>query len=166
MEREDIVAVGKNARKVAGIKKTKIKILALQQIRWKSSGEITKGSYTLFYCCRQEQMGHYGTGFLVMKELMGSILGFEQFNERICKIRIKGKYHNIRIVNMHAPTEAKDNGTKEVFCEDLQKIMDRIPKDDILLVMEIFMLKLGKRAEINRSLENIKCMKVQMIMAN
>jgi hypothetical protein len=44
-----------------------------------------------------------------MTELMGSILGFQPFNERICKIRIKGKYQNISIVNVHAPTEDKDD---------------------------------------------------------
>jgi hypothetical protein len=106
---------------IAEIQKTQTKILALQEIRWKGSGKITKGSYTLFYSCMQEQTGHYGTGFLVMKELMGTILGFEPFNERICKIRIKGKYHNISVVNVRAPTEDKDDETKEVFYEDVQK---------------------------------------------
>lgn len=55
-----------------------------------------------------------GTRFLVMKELTGSILGFEPFNDR-CKMRIKGKYQYINIVNVHAPTEDKANEMTEVF---------------------------------------------------
>jgi hypothetical protein len=39
--------------------------------------------------------GHLGTGFLVKKEMEKTILGFEPYNEQICKLRMKGKYHNL-----------------------------------------------------------------------
>lgn len=87
-----------------------------------------KGSYTLYCRCTQEQTGCYGTRFLVMKEVM-------PFNERICKIRIEGKNQNISLVNVHAPND-KDDEMKEVFYEDLQNIVDRIPKHEILLIIK------------------------------
>jgi hypothetical protein len=42
-------------------------------------------------------------------------MGFEPINERICKLRLKGKYYNITIINIHTPTEEKDEDTKERF---------------------------------------------------
>jgi hypothetical protein len=53
-----------------------------------------------------------GTGFLVKKEIFKNIMGFEPINERISKLHLKGKYHNITIINIHAPTEEKDEETK------------------------------------------------------
>ena len=47
-------------------------------------------------------------------------MGFEPINERICKLCLKGKYHNITIINIHAPTEEKDEETKEHFYAELQ----------------------------------------------
>jgi hypothetical protein len=59
---------------------------------------------------------------MVKKEIEKNRLGFEPYNERMCKLRIKGKYHNISIICVHAPTEDSDNTEKEQFFEDLQRI--------------------------------------------
>jgi hypothetical protein len=42
-----------------------------------------------------------------MGRIVNNVIGFEAINERICKIRIKGKYNNMTLVNMYAPTEDK-----------------------------------------------------------
>jgi hypothetical protein len=53
---------------------------------------------------------------------MGMSLGFEPYNERLCRLRIGGKFHNIKIVSAYAPTEDKDEALKEEFYEDLRKL--------------------------------------------
>jgi exonuclease III len=62
-------------------------------------------------------------------------MGFEPINERICKLRLKGKYHNITIINIHAPTEEKDEDTKERFYTELQQIQEKVPKHDLLIIL-------------------------------
>jgi exonuclease III len=53
----------------------------------------------------------------------------------MCNLRIKGKYHSLSLICVHAPTEDSDNTVKEQFFEDLQRIEDRIPKHDATILL-------------------------------
>ena len=48
------------------------------------------------------------------------------------------------IASVHAPTEEKDEEEKEKFYEDLQKIPNKIPKHDIVIIMGDLNAKIGK----------------------
>jgi exonuclease III len=98
-------------------------------------GHIKKDKYNLYYSCKESQTGQLGTGCLTKKEIVKNIMGFEPINERICKLRLKGKYHNITIINIHAQTEEKDEDTKERFYEELQQIQEKVPKHDLLIIL-------------------------------
>jgi hypothetical protein len=49
-----------------------------------------------------------------------SIIGFEPVSNRISKIRIKGKFYNMTIVNAYAPTEEADEEQKEIFYKEIK----------------------------------------------
>jgi endonuclease/exonuclease/phosphatase family metal-dependent hydrolase len=85
-----------------------------------------------------------------MKEVTKSVLRFEPHSDRICNIRIKGKLHDISIVNVHAPTEEKDEEVKELFHEKLQTIVDCIPKLDMTLIMGDFNAQVGTEARFTQ----------------
>jgi hypothetical protein len=61
----------------------------------------------------------------------------------MCKLRIKGKYHNLSLICVHAPTEDSHDTVKEQFFEGLQKIQDRIPKHDVIVVLADMNAKTG-----------------------
>jgi hypothetical protein len=44
---------------------------------------------------------------------MNKILGFEPISGRVCKLRVKGTFHNMTLINIHAPTEDKGEEIKE-----------------------------------------------------
>jgi exonuclease III len=81
---------------------------------------------------------------MIRKEIKKNILSFEPYNERICKLRIKGKFNNLSIVSVHAPTDKKDEEGEEKFYEDLQKIHNKIPKHDRVIIMEDLNAKIRK----------------------
>jgi hypothetical protein len=112
-----------------------LQIVALQEIRWKG--------YSPYYSCNPDSTGHLGTGFLVKKEMEKNILGFEPYNEQICKLRIKGKYHKLSLLCVQAPTEDSDNTVKEQFYEELQKIQNHIPKHDVIILLGDMNAKIG-----------------------
>jgi len=67
----------------------------------------------------------------------------------MCKVRIKGKFYNTKIVNIYAPTESANEEQKEQFYEDLNRCCDQIPKHDALLILGDFNAKIGKNQPIN-----------------
>jgi exonuclease III len=70
-------------------------------------------------------------------------MGFEPINEKISKLRLKGKYHNITIINIHAPTEENDEETKERFYAELQQIQEKVPKHDLVITLGDYNAKIG-----------------------
>ena len=80
-------------------------------------------------------------------------MGFEPINERICKLHLKGKYRNITIINVHAPTEEKDE-TKERFYAELQQIQEKVPKHDLLITLGDYNAKIGKEKVYQKVIRN------------
>ena len=62
------------------------------------------------------------------------MISYESHNKRLCKLRVKGKYNNITLINAYAPTEDKIEEAKEQFYDDLQSIVDKVPKRDITII--------------------------------
>ena len=71
-------------------------------------------------------------------------MSFTPINERICILRLKGKFPNITLINVHAPTEEKMEEKKDKFCDDLQKTYDRTTKHDIVMILGGLNVKIGK----------------------
>ena len=87
------------------IMSSQIQIVALQEIRWRGYGIIKKDKYSVYCSCNTNSTGQAGTGFIIQKSTMNKILGFEPISDRICKLRVKGKFYNMSLINIHAPTE-------------------------------------------------------------
>jgi len=73
----------------------------------------------LYYSGSSSKRGQAGTGFILLKKIQNYVIGLEPYNERLCKLRIKGKYNNITLINVYAPTEDHTEETKEHFYDNL-----------------------------------------------
>jgi exonuclease III len=87
------------------MEKYRIDIISIKEIRRKGKGIMDTGNFTLFYS------GHvsntFGTGFLVNRKYKWAVINFEAIDERICLLRIKGKFNNMTIICVHTPTKKK-----------------------------------------------------------
>jgi len=63
------------------------------------------------------------------------VIGFEPHNERLCKVRLKGKYNNIMLINLYAPTEDHTEEIKEQFYNNLQYLLDKTSKNNIIIIL-------------------------------
>jgi exonuclease III len=91
---------GKMKERMEEIDKAKIDVVAVQEIRWQGQGRIDKKDFSFFYSGPKERTGLNGTRFIVNAEIKKTILSFEPINERLCKMRIKGKFINISYINI------------------------------------------------------------------
>lgn len=96
----------------------------------------------------------FGTDFIVGSRLKNKVMDFKPISERICSIRIKGNKRNISIMNIHAPTEEKDEEEKDLFYEMLDNEYEKLPIYDIKIVMGDCNAKVGQeemyRATVGR----------------
>jgi len=95
---------GKLQELVDEIAKTQIEILTLQEVRWPGKGQINKKDYLFYYSGTKEKTGQAGTRFLLMKKIQKLLINFELHNERLRKLRIKGKFNNTTLINAYTPT--------------------------------------------------------------
>lgn len=126
------------------IMKFNLDIVAIQETRWKGQGEIKKKDFAVYYSGDPNKTGQRGTGFFVCKKLMRHVIGFEPINDRLCKIRIKGRFRNITLLSAYAPIEDAADHDKETFYDQLTRAIEGIPRYDVTVLLGDFNAKIGK----------------------
>ncbi|XP_055388124.1 craniofacial development protein 2-like [Condylostylus longicornis] len=110
--------------------KNNLDIIALQEIRWMRYGEINKPDFSIYYSGDNFRSGMCGTGFIVNKKIKKAVIAFTPINKRMCSIRVKGKFNNITIISVYAPTEEANDDEKDEFYEELNNLCEGIPYYD------------------------------------
>jgi hypothetical protein len=80
---------------------------------------------------------------VVKREITKNIITFPPYNEKICKIRMRGKYHYLTPINLHASTESKDISVKEQFYDDLLRVYESTAKHDVVIILGAVNSKIG-----------------------
>lgn len=85
-------------------------------------------------------------GFALQKDYEFCMKKFKPVSERICTIRLDTKPLNTFIINIHTPTECKEDITsiKEEFYEKVREIYDSAPRNTVRIVIEDFNAKIGR----------------------
>jgi exonuclease III len=133
---------GKMQELAEQIKRIKLDV-AIQEIRWSGTGLIQRKDFSFYYSGANNNTGQTGTGFLIQKNMQKFIISFMPYNERLCKLRLKGKFNNISLIGVYAPTEDKMDEIKEQFYEDLQKVVDNTPKSHTIIILGDLKRKTG-----------------------
>lgn len=127
---------------VQALNKYGIDIAAIQETKQRDSEISQIDDYVFFNSTGANRM--LGVGFMVHKKLKNMIVNFEAINERLCAIRMRGKYRKITIVNVHAPTEDKEEEEKDKFYEMIERKIQSTPRYDIKIVLGDFNAKVGR----------------------
>ncbi|CAH2100139.1 unnamed protein product [Euphydryas editha] len=64
----------------------------------------------------------------------------------MCKIRLKGKFQNYTIINVHAPTEESDPEEKERWYSEVESVYSKSPKGDIKFIIGDMNAKVGRES--------------------
>lgn len=131
------------------LKNYKVDVAALQETKQKGNEVMEVEDYVFFNSGSETQ--YFGTGFMVHKKVSTTIIEFKPISERICRLRLKGKYRKISIINVHAPTNEKKDEIKDQFYEEIGKVVNALPRYDVKIVLGDFNAKIG-REEVYKSI--------------
>jgi hypothetical protein len=91
----------------------------------------------VFYSGKEIGKREFGVAFVVYKFLKVSILDFKP----ISVLCIKSKFFNISLINVHAPTEDRDDFIEDKFYQVLERVRDSVAINDTEIILNA---KVGK----------------------
>jgi hypothetical protein len=102
------------------VSKYKLELVGVQ-VRWDGGGTEPAVEYTFLYGKGNENH-ELGTGYFVHKRIIVSSQRMEFISHRMSYIRVilRGRWCNIIVLNVHAPTEDKIDDIKDRFYEELE----------------------------------------------
>jgi hypothetical protein len=92
------------------VSKYKLDFVGVQEVRWDGGGTEPAGQYTFFYG-KRNQNHELGTGFFVHKRI-SAVKRAEFLSDRMSYIILRGRWCDIIVLNVHAPTEDKTDDRK------------------------------------------------------
>ncbi|XP_038106623.1 craniofacial development protein 2-like [Culex quinquefasciatus] len=126
----------------------KFSIVALQEVGWIGAEEIQ--AYTRIGCKIYQSRGEnrrLGTAFIVLGEMRDRVIGWTPLTDRMCVLRVKGRFFNISIINVHSPHSGSEDDDKDAFYEQLNWTYNSCPKHDVKVVIGDFNAQVGQEEE-------------------
>ena len=124
------------------MKRLGIAIMGLSETRWKGQGHFNWNGYRIIMSGQKK--GRNGVAIMCDSTSANAIMGYDTVNDRLLSVRFIGKQVNITIVQVYAPTSTAGEEDQESFYNDLQSILDRTPKGDVVVIIGDFNAKVGK----------------------
>lgn len=137
---------GALANLINELENARVKIAAIQEMRWKGTDVWKYKNFTLYYSGNETHT--LGVGFAVRRHFKNAVIGFTALNERLCSIRVKGQCFNVTLICAHAPTEEADEDSKETFYAQLERLYDMAPHYDIKIILGDLNAKIGKEEDL------------------
>ena len=107
-------------------------------------GEFNSDDHYIYYC-GQESLRRNGVAIMVNKRVQNAVLGCNLKNDRMISVHFQGKPFNITVIQVYAPTSNAEEAEVEQFYEDLQDLLERTPKKDVLFIIGDWNAKVGSQ---------------------
>ena len=101
-----------------------INILGVSELKWTRMGEFNSDDHYIYYC-GQEPLRRNGVTLIVNKRVLN---GCNLKNDRMIFVYFQGKPFNITVFQVYAPTSNAEEAEVEWLYEDLQDLLELIPK--------------------------------------
>ena len=121
-----------------------ISILGVSECRWCGFGRLrTQTGEIILYSGREDDVHQSGVAIVMTRYAGRCLESWSPASDRIITARFHSRYIKTTIVQVHAPTKE----AKGTFYDQLQKVLNAVPRHDMLLVMGDWNAKEGARQE-------------------
>ena len=90
-------------------------------------GKFNSDDHYIYYC-GQESLRRNGIAIIVNTRVQNVVLGCNLNNDKMISVGIQGKPFNITVIQIFPPITYADEAEVELFYEDLQDLLELIPK--------------------------------------
>ena len=111
-----------------------INIVGINELKWTRMGEFNSDDHNIYYC-GQESLRRNEVAIIVKKRDQNAVLGCNLNNDRMISVHFQGKPFNISVIQVYAPTSNAEEAEVEWFYEDLEDLLELIPKKDALFII-------------------------------
>ena len=119
---------GKLERVKQEMARVNITILGISKLNTTGMGEFNSDDHYIYYC-GQESLRRNGIALIVNKRVWNAVLEHSLKNDRMISVCFQGKPLNITVIKVHARTSNAEEAEVEWFYEDLQDLLELIPKN-------------------------------------
>ena len=107
-------------------------------------GEFNSDDHFIYYC-GQEFLRRNGVAITVNKRVRNAVLGCNLKNNRMISVSFQGKSFITMVIQLYAPISNAKEAEVEWFYEDLQDLLELIPKKDVLFIIGDWNAKVGSQ---------------------
>ena len=93
-----------------------------------------------------------GIRFFVHHRIVSAVKRVECVSDRVSYIVLRGRWCNIVVLNVHAPSGKKSDDSKDSFHEELQQVFNHFPKYHTKILLAHFNAEVGRENISNRQL--------------
>ena len=119
-----------------------IHIWGISELKWTGMGEFNLDDHCIYYC-GQESLRRNGAVIIVNKRVQNTVLGCNVKSNRVISVHFQGKPFNITVIQDYALTNNAEEAEVEQFYEDLQDLLELIPKKDVHFIIGDWNAKVG-----------------------
>ena len=109
-----------------------VNILGISELKRTGMGEFNSDDHYIYYS-GQESLRRNGVEIMGNKRVWNAVLGCSLKNDRMISVRFQGKPLNITVIQIYSPTSNAEEAEVEWFYENLQDLLELIPKKMSLL---------------------------------
>ena len=121
-----------------------VDILGISELKWTGMGEFNSDDHYIYYC-GQESLRRNGVAIMVNRRVQNAVLGCNLKNDRMISVRFQGKPFHITVFQLYALTSKAEETEVEWFYEDLQDLLELIPRKNVFFTIGDWNAKVGSQ---------------------